>query len=276
MNKLVAFGGQGKQLHFAHANAYPVNTYTHFLQLFTEQFEVFGMHQRPCWPDSDYSSFSDWAQLGDDLIEIFDDNNMSAVIGLGHSMGGIATLYAANKRPDLFESIILIDPVIMDHEIIKMMKQLPYEQQIANNPMVQIAQNRRNMWENKTEALTYFESKSFFRKFTSEAKQSFIDHGLKEMDNKLSLSYSREWEARIYSSVPDVWDELEKLDCPTLIIKAEKSDVIRTEKHWNMIKEVTSIATCVELKDSGHLIPQEKPTELKEVIMEFLNTGRNG
>ena len=276
MNKLVAFGGQGKQIHFAHANAYPVNTYTHFLKLFTEQFEVFGMRQRPCWPGSEPSSFSDWAQLGDDLIEIFDANNMSSVIGLGHSMGGIVTLFAVNKRPDLFSSIILIDPVIMGLDIITMMKQLPYEQQIANNPMVQIAQNRRNSWENKTEALTYFESKSFFRKFTSEAKQTFIDHGLKESDNKLTLSYSRDWEAKIYSSVPDVWAELEKLNCPALIIKAEKSDVITTEKHWNMIKDVTKTATCIELKDAGHLIPQEKPVELKQAIMDFLNTNNNG
>ncbi len=275
LNKLVSFGGEGKQIHFAHANAYPVKSYSHFLRLFTDEFEVFGMHQRPCWPGSDYNAFTNWDLLGDDLVEILDAHEMKSVVGMGHSMGGIATLVAANKRPDLFSCIILIDPVIMDREMIKMIKQMPYEQQVANNPMAQIAMKRRNSWENKSEALAYFESKSFFQKFTPEAKQTFLDYGLQEVDNKITLRYSREWESKIYSVVPDVWAELEKLDCPALIVKAEKSDVIRTKEQWNMIKEVTSSATCLELEDSGHLIPQEKPVELKHAIIDFLNTHSN-
>lgn len=273
MKKLETFGGEGRQMHFAHANAYPVKTYIHFLDLFTTQFEVHGMHQRPCWPGSDENEFTEWEQLADDMIEVFDENNMTSVIGMGHSMGGIATLYAANKRPDLFSAIVLIDPVIMDRDLVDLLINMPLEKQIENNPMIQIAKKRRNTWENEAEALSYFESKRFFQAFTSDAKKHFIAQGLKKIDGKLTLSYPREWEARVYSMVPNVWKELPKITVPALIIKAETSDVIRTEKHWNMIKEEASSATCIELAGAGHLIPQEKPMELKEVIVQFLNTA---
>ncbi len=272
MKKLEAFGGEGKQLHFAHANAYPVKTYTHFLDLFKDQFEVLGMHQRPCWPESDENEFVEWGQLANDMIHVFDENNLKSVVGMGHSMGGIATLYSANKRPDLYSAIVLIDPVIMDRDLIAMMSQMPLEQKNEFNPMIQIAKKRRDTWENEEEALCYFESKRFFQAFTNEAKKQFIEHGLKKNNGQLTLSYPREWEARVYSIVPDVWEELANLSVPTLIVKAEKSDVIRTEKHWNMIKEVASSATCIELPDAGHLIPQEKPLELMQVIVNFLNT----
>jgi pimeloyl-ACP methyl ester carboxylesterase len=273
LKKLEAFGGEGKQLHFAHANAYPVKTYYHFLDLFTDDFEVYGMHQRPCWDNSDVNNFVQWEQLADDMIQVFDEHDMKNVIAMGHSMGGVATLYAANKRPDLFSAIVLIDPVIMDKDMLDMMNQMPFEQQVANNPMAQIAIKRRNTWKNEDEALSYFESKTFFQAFTTEAKKHFIAHGLKSSNGHLTLSYPREWEARVYSIVPNVWEELVKITCPSLIVKAEKSDVIRTEKHWNMIKEVASSTTCIELADAGHLIPQEKPVELKETIMDFLNTS---
>jgi len=276
LKKLEAFGGKGKQLHFAHANAYPVNTYRHFLDLFKDRFEVYGMHQRPCWPGSDENDFVKWEQLAADMIEVFEEHNMKSVIGMGHSMGGVATLYAANKRPDLFSAIVLIDPVIMDKDMLKMLSQMPFEIQVANNPMAQIAMKRRNTWETKEEALSYFESKRFFQAFTSEAKKHFIAHGLSSIDGHLTLSYPREWEARVYSMVPDVWEELAKIDCPALIVKAENSDVIRTEKHWNMIKEVARNANCVELPDSGHLIPQEKPKELMQVITNFLENVHDG
>lgn len=275
LEKLVAFGGEGQHIHFAHANAYPIKTYTHFLRLFTDEYKVSGYQQRPCWSASNANHFDKWEQLGDDLISAFDANGMKRVIGMGHSMGGIATLYAANKRPDLFRSIILIEPVIMERKMIQALIQLSYDEQLANNPMAQIAQRRRDSWSTKEEAQAYFESKPFFKEFTTEAKRDFILHGLAETETGFTLSYPRDWEARIYSIVPDVWEELEKLTCPALVVKAEKSDVIRTESHWNMIKEVVKNATCIEQANAGHLIPQEKPIELRQLIADYLNNQIN-
>ena len=34
----------------------------------------------------------------------------SAIIGIGHSLGGILTFLAAYRRPELFKGIIMLDP----------------------------------------------------------------------------------------------------------------------------------------------------------------------
>lgn len=271
MNLIEDFGGEGELLHFAHANAYPLRTYTTFLNQFTDSYKVIGMNQRPMWSDSDPDAFEDWADLADDLIHTFDEKKVSQVIGAGHSMGAIATLIASIKRPDLFTKIILIDPVILPLQVYEMMKGMSFEQKSQVNPMLNIALKRRNEWTSVAEARDYFDSKTFFKRFAESAKQDFIEHGIRLAENeKFTLAYTREWEARIYGTSPSPWEYLKNIAHPCLIVRAEHSDVITSEEAWTEIKETTVGATCVQIDGAGHLIPQEVPEKLCQSINEFL------
>lgn len=264
------FGGQGKTLHFAHANAYSINTYSYFLNLLSSDYQTIGMHQRPMWSDIDPNSFTDWQELAEDLIGFLEQQKLTKIYALGHSMGGIATLLASIKRPDLFEKIILIDPVILPEMVYQAMGMTSIEDRQKMNPMVNIAMNRRNRWASIEEARTYFESKTFYKRFCQEAKNDFLHHGIKKDKEGFTLSYSREWEARIYSTVTNPWEALREINTDTMIIKAEFSDVIRSEKEWRAIEDAAPSAKCIELPNVGHLMPHEKPKALIEVIKEFL------
>jgi len=264
------FGGKGKTLHFAHANAYPIKTYSNFLNILSYDFQVIGMNQRPVWPNEDPENFINWNILADDLIEFLEQQNLTDVYALGHSMGGIATLMASIKRPDLFKKIILIDPVILPELYYPTIEQSNFEQLKKMNPLITIALNRRNKWSTIEEARTYFEGKTFYKKFNAEAKNDFLQHGLQKEDGGLRLSYPREWEARIYGTVTNPWNALREITTETMIIKAEFSDVIRSENDWKNIQDAAQNATCIEMKNVGHLIPQEKPKELVSKIKSFL------
>ena len=106
------FGGTGSIIHFAHANAYPPGCYKQLFQPFTPTYKVIGMHQRPLWENSNPKNFKSWHQLADDLILFFEQQQLKQVIGVGHSMGGVVSIIAAIKRPELFSKLVLIDPVI--------------------------------------------------------------------------------------------------------------------------------------------------------------------
>jgi len=271
VNLIEDFGGEGEIFHFAHANAYPLRSYISFLNQFTDNYNVIGMNQRPMWSDSNPDSFEDWVDLADDLIDAFDENNVSQVIGAGHSMGAIATLIASIKRPDLFTKIILIDPVILPLQVYEMMKGMSFQQKSQINPLLNIALKRRNKWTNEVAARDYFESKTFFKRFTESAKRDFIEHGIRlGDDDTYTLAYSREWEARIYGTSPSPWEYLKNIAHPCLIVRAEHSDVITSEEAWMEIKQTAVGSTCIQIDGAGHLIPQETPEKLYKRITEFL------
>lgn len=271
MNVLEDFGGTGPLLHFAHANAYPVKTYSSFLKLFTDQFTVVGLNQRPMWEDSSPGTFEDWTVLAEDLIQHLRQNQFENVIGVGHSMGANATLMAAQIEPSLFSKIVLIDPVILPEQIYQLLENASFEEKRKMNPLLEKAMKRRNEWLSQEDAIQYFESKTFFQRFSDTAKEDFITHGLRQQSNgSLTLAYSREWEARVYGTGNSPWSYLRQIQHPCLIIRAEHSDVMRTEDEWSDIKSQTGMSTCIQLDGAGHLIPQESPIELHNKMTEFL------
>ena len=102
------FGGEGAVIHFAHANGYPPQCYQAFIDPFLKQYQVLGIKHRPLWPSDSGVPSGTWSQFADDLIAFFDQQGLRNVVGMGHSLGAIATLQAAIKRPDLFSTLVLI------------------------------------------------------------------------------------------------------------------------------------------------------------------------
>lgn len=273
MNLIEDFGGEGEVLHLAHANAYPIKSYNYFLNLFADSYKVMGLNQRPMWAVESAEDFEDWSVLATDLIEQLEAAALGPVYGLGHSMGAIATLIAAHHRPDLFKKIVLIEPVVLPEQVYGNMAKMTIEERKAVNPMMNIAAKRRDSWADKEEAKDYFESKTFFQKFSDQAKVDYLNHGLVTTgDGMLKLAYRREWEARIYGTTINPWPFLENTKVPCLLIRAEFSDVVRSEREWHAIKERARNVSCVQFDGGGHMLPMEDPEGLHVLIGEFLKT----
>lgn len=58
-----------------------------------------------------YPITRDWRYLVDEVIaDIEQQFSQQQVIGLGHSFGGLVTLMAAYRRPELFSKLVIMDP----------------------------------------------------------------------------------------------------------------------------------------------------------------------
>ena len=104
-------GGKGPALHFAAANGYPPGAYRAFLEPFSKNYEVVASLHRPLWEiPPDIESFKSWDVFGEDICELVGQLHCP-VVSVGHSMGTAAILMAAVHRPELFKSLVLIEPL---------------------------------------------------------------------------------------------------------------------------------------------------------------------
>jgi pimeloyl-ACP methyl ester carboxylesterase len=263
------FGGQGEMIHFAHANAYPPGCYRQFMNQLTPHFQVVGLQQRPLWPHTNPQEMTDWRLFAGDLIRFMDQEGLRQVIGMGHSLGAVATMMAAIARPDLFKALVMIEPVFLPPHILELSAANP--EAMAFLPLVQSAQRRRTRWQSREAAFTRFRGKAVFARFSDEALWDYVNHAtwIDEATGEAVLAFPREWEAQIYAHPPlTVWEDVTKVTQPVLAVRGAETDTITVEA-WQLWQEKCPEATFVELPDTGHMIPMERPSALAEVVLSF-------
>ena len=266
----VDFGGEGEILHFAHPNAYAPETFNRFVAPLSEHYHVMALKQRPLWPHSDPTEMTNWMLFADDLIAFFDQEGLRNVVGLGHSMGGVATMYAAVKRPELFSKLVLIEPVFMPPVVLNMVANMTPED-MKQHPLVQSALYRRSQWASRQEAFDRFRTKPVFARFSDESLWDYVNYSIGDNeDGTVSLLFPSTWEAQIYSHFPQqVWDELPKVTQPMLSIRGAETDTLMPEA-WAKWQDLQPNGTYIEMADVGHMLTLERPSAVAEVVLNYL------
>jgi len=256
-------------LHFYHANGFPVSTYLPFLERLTDSFRVIGLGQRG--QDSQTSGNISWHKAGMDLIDFLNKKKLSKITGVGHSIGAVATMFAAARRPDLFSELVLIDPVLLPYKYIAAMAFLRAIGKKGSFILAKRARGRKSSWKNRNEAYEYFKSKALFKNFNDELLQSYVTYGLKDADSRgVTLLCPPEAEAKIFENYPlDLWLWPKKLQTKTLVIKGENSDVLFSGPLKRFLKKSRQFSSIV-VKDAGHLVPMEKPDEITDLIKTYI------
>jgi pimeloyl-ACP methyl ester carboxylesterase len=263
------FGGSGPILHFAHPNAYPPACFKAFLEPLAEKYHVTAVHHRPLWPDHDPQEFKNWQVIADDLYHFLTRQGYEQIIGVGHSLGAVATMKVAYQHPHLFSKLILIEPVFFEPQLLKLIAANPAV--LEDSPLVRQAVKRRDTWPDRQTAFAHYREKSVFKRWPDEALWDYVNEGFVQTGSGgLALAFPREWEATIYASLPlHVWEEVPQVPQPTLAIRAAESETLTGEawRHW---QEIQPRATFVEIPEAGHMVPMERPDMVAEAINGFL------
>jgi pimeloyl-ACP methyl ester carboxylesterase len=266
----IDFGGSGEVIHFAHANGFPPKTYSSLAQELSSNYRVIGMELRPLWPNSDYKTFKNWETAADDLIRYLDQQKLFGIIGMGHSFGAIATLIAANKRPDLFKKLVFIEPVVLPTWVYTITWAFPKYLLRHANPLVKQTLNRTNKWESREAAFQQFRSKKVFSKIAEKELWDYVNAATSVCnDGSVRLTFPREWEAQIYMTFSLPWKYFKALKFPYLVIRGETSDTI-TDSVWKKWVSSNQNGTLLEMKNLGHLLPLEAPGETSIIVLKFL------
>jgi pimeloyl-ACP methyl ester carboxylesterase len=269
------FGGDGKNLHFLHANGYPPACYLPLIELLKSQYHVSAMHLRALWPNSDPKEIRDWRPLADDFMLYLDQQADGRSIAIGHSVGAIIALRAALRRPDYFKALILMDPVLFLPNFIalwNLAKVLGLGYKL--HPLINNALKRRRKFDDLGKLFAAYRRKQIFRYFSDNSLWAYI-HGMVKPSGaqEFELVYSPEWEAQIYDSGiwkdMDIWRGLPDLKIPILIIRGAETDTF-AQATANRFKRIRPTTEIITIEKSTHLVPLEKPQETYQTIHAFL------
>jgi pimeloyl-ACP methyl ester carboxylesterase len=269
------FGGKGGVLHLAHANGFPPATYAPLARALTDSFRVLALPARPLWPGSRPSPAPTWRPLANDLLQGLELLGLNDLVAVGHSLGGVTTLWAAICRPALFRAVVLIEPVILPQRWLWISGILQFLGLGDWQPLVRATRRRRRSWPDRQACFDQYRAKPFFARWSDEALWAYVEAGTRRrMDGSVELAYSPEWEAHIFATPPiDIWRDVPRLRVPVLVMRGEHSQTFRSEAMSRMAR-LLPLGHYITIPAAGHLLPMERPIETAAAIQDF--AGGNG
>jgi pimeloyl-ACP methyl ester carboxylesterase len=189
---------------------------------------------------------------------------------VGHSLGAVTTAYAAVRRPDLFRTLVLIEPVFLPPHVLDVIRAYPERAGFAD--FAEKTCKRRYHWPDRQAAFDHFRPKEALASWPDDALWDYVNESLRQVEDGVVLAFSREWEAKFYSQPPlDVWEIVPRLTQPTLAIRATQSDTLFPDA-WTLWQQLQPEAHFIEIPDVGHMLTLERPLLTAQIILDFLNS----
>lgn len=199
------------------------------------------------------------------------------VVGMGHSAGAVVTLIAASKRPDLFQKLVLLDPVVLAPSKRLMLGMAKLVGAMDRLTPAGRASKRKADFDSRAAAAAYLSAKSLFRAVHPECFDDYIrfgfqnQAGLPDDNGPVTLTIPREVEANVFRNlllrVPHATHRLLKHMQVTLVYGKNSELFNKPEVLW--WKKYASNLHMVEF-DGGHLFPLEQPDETAELLNRLL------
>lgn len=261
-------------LHFAHANSYPAGTYGMFFDHLRAHYDVraLPMHaHNPKYPVDD-----GWRKLGKELGEELAQRYSAPVILVGHSMGGILSLLAGRKRPDLVRCVVLLDsPIVAGWRAsaLHLLKLLKIESK--RSPAL-ASIKRRNAWPDMEAAYQHYAAKAMFAAWPERVLRDYVTAGIEaEPSGGVKLRFTRETETAVYRTIPHHLGALTRRQYPVPVgfvggvdsVECRLAGLGATKKlvgpHFRQIA-------------GGHLFPMESPESAAAATHEMIQSLLSG
>ena len=254
------YHGNGEPAHFYHAAGFPLDVYSPMLSNLGRTFKLSALGLRATWPGiGPPPRRRDWQLYADDLIAFIEQQYQSPIVGIGHSIGATCTILAAEKRPDLFNALVLIEPAMVSRSIAKLVRIMPKILMNHFEP-ARSTLKKPDCWNNRDEVLSYFKSLSVYKRFNDEALDAMATYGVVEtQEGRFQLVFPKVWEAHIYTQPPNVMHNLERLNLPCVAIRGKPS-VFFSDPFWKEWQARCPNTVFKEALAYGHLLPLENPS----------------
>lgn len=257
---------------FSHANGFHGRCFDPTIESLVENYQCVSFDLRghgdskisPDWQ-------VEWRGYGDDALAVaktLPENK----IAVGHSMGGAALVMAALARPDLFQALILYEPIIFPSHIrdtIQKSSERTDTKGAPSNSMADGARRRRNSFASRNEAFANYASKPPMNAFDERSLHAFVDHGFYDTEGIIKLKCAPEHEARNFEmgAIHDTFDRLKNLSVKTWIVTGAQQANQPSGFAVNIAEQIPNSVLTV-WQDLGHFGPMQNPERLARLIRE--------
>ncbi|MFQ5521810.1 MAG: alpha/beta fold hydrolase [Candidatus Methylomirabilia bacterium] len=234
-------------------------TWDHFAESAADRFRVLTLDQRghgdSDWaPDADYGATS----MAGDLEAFVDALCPGRFSLLGLSMGGRVSIVYAGAHPERVERLILVD----------------IGPDIAPEGMRRILTTVSTVPEElESEEQAYQLLRAADPRYSEPLLRHRVKHSLTRLPNgKLAWKYDkalRDRAGRGGRDLPNLWPDLARIACPTLIIRGAESDVLSPHTAKRMLETIKE-ARLVEVPEAGHAVVGDQPETFAQVARDFL------
>lgn len=265
--RFLKYNTEGIPAHFYGANGFPLGAYQEFLKYLSPTYQLNCLSLRPCWPGiGSPQKQTNWEIYADDLIEFVEQQYDEPIVAIGHSQGATSSLIAASKRPDLFQSLILIEPASVSPWINFLLKTLPYAYKKTRAP-INVASTKQSIWPSREAFLESYRSNRAYRRISDKVLADFADYGLTQQnDGAFKLVFSPQWEASNYARAPYLGKYLKKVNIPMKVIGGKPSLFFSQSIRDNWGKMTDDATLLVDL-NFGHLFPLEGPEKCADLVL---------
>jgi pimeloyl-ACP methyl ester carboxylesterase len=271
----IDFGGGGPELHFAHANGYPPEAYAPLLRALAARYHVTATRLRPLRPGANPHGLRNWQPLVDNLQSDLEAQGAHGWIGVGHSLGAMLTATVALHRPQMFQALVLIEPVFFPLRLLaawNVLRWLGLARYV--HPLIPGARRRRRVFASADEMFARYRRAPIFSRIDDAGLRAYVDALAKPRpDGSVELSYSPEWEVAVYATGPmNLWPQVARLTMPVLIVRGHETDTLRPAA-VRRLQRLLPHAQVVDVPHTGHLVPLEAPGVVAETMLRFLETA---
>ena len=225
------------------------------------QFHVIALdsrgHGNSDWPESGYT----FGQRIDDLEAFADALQMRGAVAVAHSTGGVVAAKLAERRPDIFGRLVLLEPMIVVTKSFQLM-------------VSERAKKPRRTWGSREEMYDYLKQHPMTGKWRDDVIRDVVAHESYELpDGRLDMKWataSMDWKER-EGDYLDLRPTLRTLEKPILFVVSNSR--AQSFRDVAKIAEQTTAFDMLTVPDSGHNMYMDQPKLVAEAVREFAVGG---
>lgn len=263
-------GGQQLPIVFSHANGFPAGTYRVLFEHWRNAGHAVHAVER-FGHDPRYPVTSNWRGLRDELIHFIEREVSGPAILIGHSLGGLLSLLAACRRPDLAARLVMLDSPVITGWRAHSVHMLKRSGLLARMSPGKVSKQRRHQWPDRAAVLAHFQAKTAFARWDERVLADYVACGFEERAGQVELAFHRAVETRIYNTLPHHLGSLIQRHpphCPVAFIAGTQS----VEARQGGLTAARQLAReRFQWMEGTHLYPMERPDDTAEAVLALMD-----
>jgi pimeloyl-ACP methyl ester carboxylesterase len=262
---------------FCHAASFHGRCYDRIINEALRGFHVIALDFRGHGRSQQHPPPYRFRWFGEDVLEFIETLNLpkNNLIGIGHSVGGYALIWAAAKASRrLFQSLLILDPVIASRSL--------YENSDGDPFNVDYILRRKSQWSSVEDMISRLEKRDLFSQWPKDILRNYCTYAL---DENYKLACAPDGEASIYqsSTQPDsnIYPLIEQSkyiqDIPIHIVRVHSetaSNPLELSPTTPDLVEWFKKGRDTQLKNTKHLFPMEKPELVIDLVKELIEENK--